>query len=238
MRITDKIISVPPYISTSWDKVMSLHMEGELLVVTLKSGVIIAIPDLHDDVVEHIFSCHIAFLESHMIEKSMKEPHGKVSRGIDQLLDSPFRLVFGSLEAISQALQHNPAYRNLPPIPIEIIEKITLLAKAVPSEDIAALPRAEENCNCIYCQMCRTLKQAAEAQHIVPDHPALDRLEEEVRSEELRFEEWDIRNIGEKLYSVTNKLHPELEYNVFLGSPVGCTCGQSNCEHIIAVLRH
>lgn len=238
MKITDKIISIPPYISTSWDKVMSLHMEGAHLIVTLKNDSVVTLPDLPAEIIEQIFSCHIAFLENQVIESSVKEGPKKASQGVERVLGSPLRLAFGSIEAIGQALQHNPAYHDLPPIPAEVIEKITLLARAVPQEDIIALPQAEENCNCIYCQMSRTLKHAIESQQDAPDHPLFDAFEEEVGEEELRFEDWEVKNIGEDLYSVTNKLEPEERYTVFLGSPIGCTCGQDNCEHIIAVLRH
>jgi hypothetical protein len=60
--------------------------------------------------------------------------------------------------------------------------------------------------------------------------------EDIVTEEDLRFRIWDIHQTGEKLYTVTNPLDPREQYNVFLGSPLGCTCGQNNCDHIKAVL--
>ena len=39
------------------------------------------------------------------------------------------------------------------------------------------------------------------------------------------------------LIVVTNPLDANEHYNVFLGDPIGCTCGQKNCEHIRAVLN-
>lgn len=238
MKITDKIISIPPYLSTSWDKVTSLHMEGEQLVITLKDGTAVTLPYLAPDVIEQIFSAHVNFLEESFVEKLAKESSKKASQGIEQLFGAPFRLSLGSIEAIGQSLQHNPAYRDLPPIPTEIVEKISALAKNVSEEDIRALPVAEQNCNCIYCQMSRILKQAGLPESKDLDRPLIDEFEEEVKEEDLRFEEWEVKNIGEKLYTVTHKLDAHMQYNVFLGTPVGCTCGKPNCEHIVVVLRH
>ena len=60
---------------------------------------------------------------------------------------------------------------------------------------------------------------------------------EEVTIDDLRFREWDIKQTGDKLYTVANPLHAEEHYTVFLGSPIGCTCGEQNCQHIRAVLN-
>ena len=60
---------------------------------------------------------------------------------------------------------------------------------------------------------------------------------EEISEEDLRFREWDIEQKGENLYLVRNPLNQKEEYNVFLGNPVGCTCGKDNCEHIRTVLN-
>ncbi|MBS0656259.1 MAG: hypothetical protein JSR46_10810 [Verrucomicrobia bacterium] len=235
VKITDKIISIPPYISTTWDKVVSLHMKEQELIITLKNGEAVALPGLAPDVIELMFSSHAAFLEA-SASRPIQEPVKKILQGADHL-GAPFRLAFGSIETIGQSLQHNPAYSDLPPIPADIAEKIGLIAKAVPSEDLASLPAAEENCNCIYCQMCRILKQGVAAS-AEPLHMSVEPLEEEVSEADLRFEQWEITNSGDKLYHLTNKLDSSEQYDVFLGSPVGCTCGKPNCEHVIAVLRH
>jgi hypothetical protein len=34
-----------------------------------------------------------------------------------------------------------------------------------------------------------------------------------------------------------NPLDHKEHYNVFLGDPIGCSCGNNNCEHIQAVLK-
>ena len=66
--------------------------------------------------------------------------------------------------------------------------------------------------------------------------PALTQ-EEEVTDRDLSFQQWAIEQTGDKLFCVTNKLDRLEKYNVFLGDPVGCTCGIQGCEHILAVLK-
>ena len=41
----------------------------------------------------------------------------------------------------------------------------------------------------------------------------------------------------EKMFTVTNRLDKNEKFNVYLGKPIGCTCGKEGCEHILAVLR-
>ena len=61
--------------------------------------------------------------------------------------------------------------------------------------------------------------------------------EEIVSDAELHFREWDIKQLEKQLYNVTNPLDTTEHYQVFLGTPLGCTCGKTNCEHIRAVLN-
>ncbi len=63
MKINDKILSIPPYISTSWSYVKSLQMKGPFLVITLMGGEAINIPNLKGDIIEQIFIAHANFLE-------------------------------------------------------------------------------------------------------------------------------------------------------------------------------
>ena len=47
----------------------------------------------------------------------------------------------------------------------------------------------------------------------------------------------EITQTGDKLFTVVNKLDPQENYHVYLGHPVGCTCGKQGCEHILVVLK-
>ena len=58
----------------------------------------------------------------------------------------------------------------------------------------------------------------------------------EITPEELQFKDWEIAQKDGKLYHVINPLDKNEYYDVFLGDPIGCTCGNKNCEHIRAVL--
>lgn len=236
MKITDKIISIPPYISTSWDKVSSLYMQADLLIISLTDGTRVQIPSLSKEIIDQLFSTHAAHLE-HPLEQ--KPVVAKTSFNIEQLINTPLKMVFGTIESVAQALQHNPTYSDLPTIPEEIANKIADLAKVIPAEDIANMPQPENGCNCMYCQMVRILKGNLQAPaHDHPDHPHLEKHDEPISDEELRFEEWAVSSLGDKMYLVTNKLDPQEHYTVFLGDPIGCTCGKPHCEHIVAVLRH
>ncbi len=62
-------------------------------------------------------------------------------------------------------------------------------------------------------------------------------VEEEISSEELSFQQWEIVQTGENLYQVVNRLDRADSYRVYLGDTIGCTCGKDGCEHVIAVLK-
>jgi hypothetical protein len=108
-----------------------------------------------------------------------------------------------------------------------MLDKLKNLKKEL-SPDLSSFPKGEPHCNCPYCQIFRTL-----AQEEAPPAP----IEEPVSDADLKFRTWDIKQIDEKLYCVTNAGDPKEQYNVFLGKPFGCTCGKDQCIHIDEVLR-
>ena len=67
MKMNPKILSIPPYISTSWKNIASLHVEHRhatsLLVVTLLNGAKIEVPQLSPPLLDAIFKAHALFLE-------------------------------------------------------------------------------------------------------------------------------------------------------------------------------
>lgn len=244
MKITDTIISIPPYISTRWDNISSLHMQENDLIFTLLDGKTVTVKYLSPEAVEQIFSAHASFLEGHpeptTLAPMQQMQEGLTGKGLtkDQLFAFPFRLNTGSIENMGVALQHNPAYSGLPPIPEDVALKISTLSKIISEEDILAMPPAEDNCNCMYCQINRILRKNILQNKEPPlDHPLPVETEESVSEADLRFEQWEVKFIRENMYTVSNKLDLREQYTVYLGHPVGCTCGRPNCEHIIAVLR-
>lgn len=216
MKINDKILNIPPHISTSWNNVSSIHLEDNVLIITLKSSEKVKIPNLEKKILDEIFLSHEKYMEKPTTKIGFSMPMsigGEPIDGIDQSLGS-------------MMMQHNPAQSDAPDIPKEILEKIVSISKIVGAYDDATSMKPHTNCNCMYCQVARAING---------DKKEAD-IEEPVADDELKFRTWDIEQTGEKLYCVTNPLDKNEHYSVFLGKPIGCTCGKKNCEHIKAVL--
>src|SRR5262245_39843293 len=98
MKITDKIISIPPYISTSWDKVSSLHLSDDNFIITLKDGTRVTVPHLAQETLQEIYTAHASFLEQQGTKPAVLQPT------IEQAFNAPFRILFGTLESLTQAL--------------------------------------------------------------------------------------------------------------------------------------
>jgi len=236
MKINLKILSIPPYISTAWKNVISLHLEDRngmpLLVIGLLNGSTIEVPNLDQSIIEATFSAHQKYLEQESgASTPQKDPvYPPISFG--GLADDPSALMnlplqFG-LEGANM-LQHNQEASDSPDLPHDMLEKIATLTKVIGLGNLDNLPKPEPHCNCMHCQIMREIHENEESHE--------EEAEEEVSDADLTFREWDIQKSGDNLYIVTNPLNAEEHYNVFLGSPVGCTCGEKNCEHICAVLN-
>jgi hypothetical protein len=215
MKINNKILSIPPYISTAWENINSLFLneKGDLIII-LKSKEKVKIPNLEKSTLNAIFDAHVKQLE--------QPPKSKISFSLPMALDG-----MNGMESLGSIMHHNPSQSNAPNLPPEILDKITAISKIMGVEDEESIPKAEPHCNCIHCQIAKALRGQKNK-----NKEAL----EEVTDEDLRFRTWDIKQTGKKLYCVTNPLDKNENYNVFLGKPVGCTCGQKDCEHIKAVL--
>lgn len=248
MLITPTILSIPPYISTSWKSIASLHVETQLshplLVVTLTTGARINIPHLDTASLEAIFANHAKHLE---LEQGIvptklppKNPISQTPSGQDDLaasfsfpLETPFNAPL-NMDNMGAVLQHNPEQTDAPDLPKELIQKITSLSKTIGITDPNMIPQPEPHCNCTHCQIARALHAGFEAH----DQEQGSKEEDEVVSEEdLRFRTWDINQTGDKLFIVQNPLDPKEHYSVYLGEPIGCTCGEKHCEHVRAVLN-
>lgn len=224
MKITTAILSIPPYISTTWKNISSLHARAEknvfTLIVTLQNQVQIEVPDLDKEAIDAIFTAHAHYA---------KEPTSKTfpTHPIDGLFGFNLPLkAEGPIDAIGVGMEHNPEQANLAPIPPDVLKKIAMIAHAFGLEDTTSLPKGEPHCNCVYCQIARSLHGDAQIE------PA-----EEVTAKDLSFRDWVVEQTADKLYTVTNPLDPNEHYTIFLGSPLGCTCGSKNCEHIRTVLN-
>lgn len=219
MRITPKLLSIPPYISTSWDNISSLYIklrEGTpILKIALLDGAQVEIENLSQSEIDAIFHAHAEFA---MDDPPLK----KDANATSHTFTLPFKSGELSLDSFESHMQHNPAQANLPPLPPKVLEKIAAMIKALGLEDPSILDKPEDNCNCIYCQLSRSLQNDTE---------------ELVEESDLQFRDWEVSQKEDKLYHVTNPLDKNEYYDVFLGDPIGCTCGSKNCEHIKAVLK-
>ncbi|MCE5316176.1 MAG: hypothetical protein LLG04_02280 [Parachlamydia sp.] len=230
MKINSKVLNIPPFISTSWDKIASLHMKGPTLAVVLSNGETILVPGLAPSTVELIFAAHANYLETEQSSPDM--PSGNLFMqafaGGEEGGDLPVRFGFSSLDGMGGALQHDPSQSEAPPLPDEVLSKIAAISKIVASDEAVRFPQAHPGCNCMHCQICRAISG---------ETPSTIEVEPEVSVEELQFKDWEITQVGDKLYEVVNPLDRLEKYNVYLGDPVGCNCGRPGCEHILAVLK-
>ncbi len=225
MVINEKVIIIPPYISTTWKNIVSLTVEERkqkpVLIVIIKSGKQIEIPELDADNIKLIFEYHRRFLEQEETVTAKTNPLGFG-------FSIPLSEESGNIETIGNAMQHNPNHSSIPKLPDELIQKIANIAKMMGLDEPENLPKPEANCNCIHCQVARALN---------PNSLEDQNGGEAVSDEDLKFRTWDIEQKDKHLYVVSNPLEKKEEYNVFLGNPIGCTCGKDNCEHIKAVLQ-
>ncbi len=215
MMISAHILSIPPYLSTAWKNISSLHAIPEQdrfkLIVILNSGVNVTIAALDKASIDSIFEAHARY-------SAPPEP--------TQVPATAFTFpLTGNLDLMTSALQHNPAQANSPELPKELLEKIAAITKVLGFDDAAHLPKAEPHCNCPFCQIARAFNA----------HETV--VEEKISDKDLQFRSWDIQQTADKLYNVANPINEKEHYSVYLGEPLGCTCGQKNCEHIRAVLN-
>jgi len=222
LRINKTILHLPPYISTPWKNVSSLFVEKEnnkpILVIILQNGSHIRVPNLDQKTIDTIYEMHAKHLEEEPLEKKQTQ----IGFGLPLGLDA------NNMEAFTSAMQHNPEQSNAPDLPDEILKKISGIAKVLGEETSLNVPKPESNCNCVHCQIARAIHGMSKEQN---------EIEDEITDEDLRFREWDIKQTSDKIYIVTNPLNKEESYQVYLGIPLGCTCGNKNCAHIQAVLR-
>lgn len=232
MKINNKILSVPPFISTSWKNIASLHLENQddtiVLVVTLNSGAKIEVPHLQGSMIEAIFAAHARFIEQE--EKPKTSPIaslGLPGGTLPQIFS--MEIPFKGVENFGTLLQHNPEQADSPDLPPGVLDKIAELAKTMGVEDSNLIPKPEPHCNCLRCQISKAMQDGLDQKAQVEE-------EEVVTDEDLKFRNWDVVQTGDKLYIVSNPLDQKEHYNVFLGDTIGCTCGQPHCEHVKAVL--
>lgn len=234
IKINQKLLSIPPYLSTSWSYISAIQMKGEILAISLIDGETVYIPSLKKEHIELVFQFHAEYLEK---ELAMPLSQGEMSN-LQRMAEEQATVRFSigtPLEGFGMVMNHNPDQSNSPDLPPEILEKISNITKIIGSTDEMMLPQAEPDCNCFHCQIARVVNKSG----FSPSIEVGESHEEEIKNEELQFQQWAVSPVvdNDKLYDVVNKLDPLEKYHVFLGEPIGCTCGHDGCEHILAVLK-
>lgn len=230
MKINEFFINIPPYLSLSWKEVAVIFMQGNDLVVKLKSGETLLVPHLNAEQLEAVFSCHARFLEMEILQARsiLGRMMGAFPFEMFEIPEGPLGFKIGTAEGIITAVGHNPAQAKSPSLPAELLNKIVAITKQVGILGTGQkLPTPENECNCFFCQIMQRLQQENE----------VDPMEEPISEEDLKFSDWTIQQTGDKLFAVENPMNAAEKYSVYLGHPVGCSCGKEGCEHLIAVLK-
>jgi hypothetical protein len=208
------IFSIPPYISVSWKEVRALSSQpgstedSLLLQVLLQDGRLVEIPNLPKKLVHQLFTLHKAFFSPALTTQS--------------LLESLFPPPKEGKNLLNVTFEHT-SQEQAPNLPEELLKKFAEVGSLF---GVHLPDRPEEGCSCVACQIARSIQ---------PSGPASN--EEAVSEYDLKFRDWEVKEVGSQLYVVTHPLHPEEQYTVFLGVPLGCTCGHAKCDHIKATLQ-
>lgn len=229
-KINEKMICIPPYVSTSWDHVTFMQASdnesgGLDLIMHLDTGSEIRIQNLDKALIDLAFAAHLKYMEAHP-GKQQSNPANIFSQMLNL---SPEQLGnFPGIENLEMAMQHDMSKSDAADLPAELLNRISEMTKMIVGDQLQMFPKAQPHCNCPHCQIARSIHGETNEQ---------DAPEEDVSTEELTFQNWTIEDLGNDLFKLTNPLDTDEQYQVFLGSPVGCTCGKDHCEHIRTVLR-
>jgi hypothetical protein len=208
MIINKQLLSIPPFISTSWKDVELLLSDGQhTLNIYLKNGTLVKISHLLKEQLDLIFNVHQEILLTQA--QDLAAP----------LIDPLFFQFSGPF------LEHDPELSDANPLPDEVKARLQSLLEGLPKIDSAKLPQPILGCNCPHCQLMTLIN--------VPKNE-----EEYVDDEELKFASWDVNQLSDHLFKLTHPYDETDIYYVSLESPISCTCGEKNCEHIEHILRN
>ncbi|SPN73272.1 hypothetical protein C10C_0085 [Chlamydia serpentis] len=242
VKINNQLICIPPFISARWSQIAFIESQEDdnksqgTLKLHLIDGKVISIPNLDQSIIDMAFQEHLLYLETCQPSKDeFNRDDDKLGLGVlmnvlqqitkgNDIQVLPKNLIsplFSGANPIEAVLQHTPEHKDHPDAPADVLEKMADVVRLLSGNNTTLLPKPEPHCNCMHCQIGRVIYEE--------DHFT-------VSDKDLSFRTWDIIQSGDKLYLVTNPLNPSEQFSVYLGSPIGCTCGESNCEHIKAVL--
>lgn len=227
MRINHKILSIPPYLSTTWKNITSLQSSQSngktSLTIQLQNGSCVQIPEIDPEIATIIFTSHAKYMEQ-------EAPPEKEKSIVEKPKLPP--LEFLELETIQSMLHHKEEEKNAPNLPQSLLNKVSELSKEIGFSDFEHLPTPEPLCNCPHCQIANVIRKT----FLTPSH-FLETEEEEILESDLAFRSWIIEPMKKNLYRVAHPDERNQTYQVSLESPIHCSCGSNQCEHILAVLN-
>ncbi|MDB2613873.1 hypothetical protein N9Y92_01790 [Chlamydiales bacterium] len=235
IKINDKLISIPPYISTKWQNINSICVKKGDLMISLTDGETVEVPELSTEIQKEIFRTHAQVLEGQPAIKQENNPFPfKMFNPFGESATPTADLMKFSLASpeMGNIMQHSMEHQNAPDLPKELVDKISQILKVILPNDPDITPKAEPHCNCPHCQIARSFFPQKDGEQ-EPE----EKEEEIIKEDELTFNQFLIEPLGNNRFQVTDKLSPNESYAVYLGTPVGCTCGNEGCEHVIAVLK-
>ena len=155
VKMSEKVISIPPYLSTTWDNVQSLHLgEGDILEFSLVDGSLVKVPGLDGETIQAIFDMHVKVSEKGGSMGPVVP--GSASPG-NHVFDIPMGMDLSGLEGIGSMMQHNPDQSNSPDLPPEVLKKVAGIAGVIGEDEMVAVPQPVSGCNCFYCQIVRAI---------------------------------------------------------------------------------
>jgi hypothetical protein len=245
MKINKKMISIPPYISTSWNYVDGLYMKGATLVITLFGGESVNVPGLKPEIIEAIFAAHAESMEQEVSQMSeAKAEHLMMGLPFGPSLfsqefpllgngETAFQFGISSMDGMGSAMEHNPSQADAPDLPLEILQKIGAIVKIVAPEEMISGATAIQNCNCPHCQITRAIFDSPDEREMLTSDGG-----GECVAAPQAVHRFQIQQDSTDSFTVIDSEDAtRKEHKVFLGSPVSCTCGEEGCKHVIAVLR-
>ena len=241
IRINSRVLSIPPFISTTWSQIDFIRQIENKISVNLKNGEVVNLTDIAEEHVENIFEMHADYLEKNCDQATQCPTcsnRPQRNKGLKRNIESAiFSLSLGpGMDGFQSIMQHNQDFSDAPDLPSEVLTKICEVARATFGLELLESSEPVLHCNCFHCQIVKAVQSSCDESALFSDQKFSD----ELSDMSLDFDadpSWIIEKVEEKLYSVINPLNIKEQYNVFLGKPVGCTCGIDNCEHILAVLR-
>ena len=208
MIINKQLLSIPPFISTSWKDVELLLSDGQhTLNIYLKNGTLVKISHLLKEQLDLIFKVHQEILLAQAQDMAMP------------LMDPVFFQFSGPF------LEHDPELSDASPLPEEVKDKLYSLLKGLPKLDVSKLPEAHAGCMCPHCQLMNLISINEQEEELVTD-------------DDLKFATWDIKQIDNHHFKLQHPYDENEVYDVCLDAPIFCSCGQNQCEHIECVLRN